>query len=60
MFYNDGTGNFTEDILSNGAGHQTTIGNIIGTGAIDILNSAHGYGALINPIPLVIFLNPVP
>jgi hypothetical protein len=60
VFYNDGTGNFTEDVLGNGAGHQTTIGNIRGTGAIDILNSAHGFGGLINPIPLVIFLNPVP
>jgi hypothetical protein len=59
VFYNDGSGNFTEDIVSNGAGHQTTIGNVRGNGAIDILNSAHGYGGLVNPIPLVLFLNPV-
>ncbi len=59
VFYNDGAGNFTEEIISNGAGHQTTIGDVRGNGGIDILNSAHGYSGLINPIPLLLFLNPI-
>jgi hypothetical protein len=56
VFYNDGAGNFTEQIISNAAGHQTTIGDVRGTGALDILNSGHGYFGDIHPLEL--FLNP--
>ena len=56
VFYNDGSGNFTEHIISNAAGHQTSIGDIRGTGTLDILNSGHGFFGDIHP--LQIFLNP--
>jgi len=58
VFYNDGFGNFTQEIVSNAAGHQTCIGDIRGGGAIDIFNSGHGFKGMIHP--LQIFLNPVP
>jgi FG-GAP-like repeat/Beta xylosidase C-terminal Concanavalin A-like domain len=58
VFYNDGLGNFTQEIVSNGAGHQTCVGDIRGGGAIDIFNSGHGFKGMIHP--LQIFLNPVP
>lgn len=57
VFYNDGAGNFTQEILSNAEGHQTTIGDVQGIGEIDILNSGHGYFG--DPHPLQLFLNPV-
>jgi hypothetical protein len=58
VFYNDGLGNFKQEIVSNAAGHQTCVGNIRGGGAIDIFNSGHGFKGMIHP--LQIFLNPVP
>jgi hypothetical protein len=58
VFYNDGLGNFTQEIVSNAAGHQTCVGDIRGGGAIDIFNSGHGFKGMIHP--LQIFLNPVP
>ncbi|HVT28588.1 MAG TPA: VCBS repeat-containing protein [Lacipirellulaceae bacterium] len=57
VFYNDGAGNFTQEIISNAEGHQTTIGDVQGTGEIDILNSGHGFFG--DPHPLQLFLNPV-
>ena len=57
VFYNDGFGNFTMQIVSNAAGHQTGIGDVVGNGAIDILSSGHGYEGMIHPVQ--IFLNPV-
>lgn len=57
VFYNDGAGNFTQEIISNAEGHQTTIGDVQGIGEIDILNSGHGYFG--DPHPLQLFLNPV-
>jgi regulation of enolase protein 1 (concanavalin A-like superfamily) len=57
VFYNDGAGNFTQEIVSNAEGHQTTIGDVQGIGEIDILNSGHGYFG--DPHPLQLFLNPV-
>jgi hypothetical protein len=57
VFYNDGAENFTMQVISNAAGHQTAIGNVVGNGAIDILSSGHGYEGMIHPVQ--IFLNPV-
>ncbi len=57
VFYNDGLGNFSQEIVSNAEGHQTTIGDVQGNGAIDIFNSGHGYFGDIHPLQL--FMNPV-
>jgi Chitobiase/beta-hexosaminidase C-terminal domain/Beta xylosidase C-terminal Concanavalin A-like domain len=56
VFYNDGKGNLTEQIISNAKGHNDAIGDVIGNGALDILNSGHGY--FNDSHPLQIFLNP--
>jgi hypothetical protein len=57
VFYNDGAGNFTQEIVSNAEGHQTTIGDVQGIGEIDVLNSGHGFFG--DSHPLQLFLNPV-
>jgi hypothetical protein len=56
VFYNDGHGNLTEQIISNAKGHNDAVGDVIGNGALDILNSGHGY--FNDSHPLQIFLNP--
>jgi hypothetical protein len=56
VFYNDGKGNLTEQVISNGKGHNDAIGDVIGNGSIDILSSGHGY--FNDSHPLQIFLNP--
>jgi Beta xylosidase C-terminal Concanavalin A-like domain/FG-GAP-like repeat len=56
IFYNDGTGNFTQQILSSGSGHSEVVGDTNGGGALDILNAGHGFfGA---PHPIELYLNP--
>ncbi len=57
VFHNDGKGNFTQQILSNGAGDDITVGNARDTGALDILDSGHGAFGMIHPLKL--FLNPI-
>jgi regulation of enolase protein 1 (concanavalin A-like superfamily) len=55
VFYSDGQGHFNQQVLSYGGGHIVVIGDIQGSGRLDILNSAHGYyGA---PHPIEIWLN---
>jgi VCBS repeat protein len=56
IFFNDGSGNFTQQVVSNAEGHDTTAGDIRGIGFLDILNSGHGYFG--DPHPLQLFLNP--
>jgi FG-GAP-like repeat len=56
VFYNDGKGNLTEQVISNAKGHNDPVGDVIGNGAIDILNSGHGF--FNDSHPLQIFLNP--
>ena len=56
VFYNDGKGNLTEQTISNGKGHNDAVGDVTGTGPLDILSSGHGY--FNDPHPLQIFLNP--
>jgi hypothetical protein len=56
VFYNDGQGNLTENVISNAKGHNDAVGDVIGNGALDILNSGHGY--FNDSHPLQIFLNP--
>jgi hypothetical protein len=54
VFYNDGSGNFTQQVLSNGAGHNITLGDIEGDGDIDIFNSGHGYFGAAHPLEIYI------
>jgi hypothetical protein len=56
IFFNDGSGNFTQQILSNVEGHNTVVGDVRHTGSLDILNSGHGYFGAYHP--LQIFTNP--
>jgi hypothetical protein len=56
VFYNDGKGNLTEQIISNAKGHNDPLGDVDGSGSLDILNSGHGF--FNDSHPLQIFLNP--
>ena len=57
VYYDDGEGNLTFQIISNAEGHNVWVGNVTGNpGELDILNSGHGY--YLNAHPLQIFLNP--
>jgi hypothetical protein len=56
VYYDDGHGNLTPQIISNAEGHNLCVGDVSNTGTLDILNSGHGYFG--NFHPLQIFLNP--
>ena len=52
IFYGDGHGNFTQQILSNGSGHSEVVGDVTPDGDLDILNAGHGYTGALHPIEL--------
>jgi Chitobiase/beta-hexosaminidase C-terminal domain/FG-GAP-like repeat len=57
IYYNDGKGSLTAQVIANAKGHNICVGNVIGNqGELDILNSGHGF--FNDPHPLQIFLNP--
>ena len=57
VYYDDGQGNLTFQVVSNAEGHNICVGNVMGNpGELDILNSGHGY--YLDAHPLQIFLNP--
>ena len=56
VYYDDGSGHLTTEIVSNAEGHNLIVGDVTGTGSLDILNSGHGYFG--NTHPLQIFLSP--
>ena len=57
VYYNDGTGNLTPQIIANAKAHNICVGNVIGNnGELDILNSGHGY--FNDSHPLQIFFTP--
>ena len=61
IFYNDGSANFTQQILSSGSGHNQVTGDTSGRGVLDLLNAGHGYTGALHPVEL--YLNthkPVP
>ena len=56
VYYNNGSGVLTPETISNAEGHNIWVGDITGTGTLEIFNSGHGY--FLNAHPLQIFLNP--
>ncbi len=56
VFFGDGKGSFTQQVLSNVEGRNTVIGDVRRTGFLDILNSGHGYYGAEHP--LQVFTNP--
>ncbi|MEA2263649.1 MAG: hypothetical protein QOJ51_6474, partial [Acidobacteriaceae bacterium] len=56
VYYNNGNGVLTPETISNSEGHNTWVGDITGTGKLEIFNSGHGY--FLNAHPLQIFINP--
>ncbi len=56
VYYNDGNGVLTPETISNSEGHNIWVGDITGTGKLEIFNSGHGY--FLNAHPLQIFINP--
>jgi hypothetical protein len=58
VYYDDGKGNLTPEVLSNAEGHDIVVGNVTNNpaGELDILNCGHGY--YLDAHPLQIFLNP--
>jgi hypothetical protein len=55
VFYNDGTGSFTRQILSTDATHNVALGDVEGDGDVDILAGPHGWWG--DPHPLQLYLN---
>ena len=61
IFYNDGHGNFTQQILSSGSGHSEVLGDTTGRGVLDILNAGHGWTGALHPVELYLSTRaPVP
>jgi hypothetical protein len=56
VYYNNGSGSLTPEIISNAEGHNLCVGDITNSGTLEIFNSGHGYFG--NAHPLQIFLNP--
>ena len=58
IFYSDGKGNFSPQVLGNGAGHNVTVGDVQSNGRLGILNAPHGfYGT---PHAIELWLNTSP
>jgi hypothetical protein len=55
VFYNDGTGTYTEQVLSQDATHNVAVADVDGDGDLDILTGPHGYFG--GAHPLEIFIN---
>jgi len=54
VFYNDGAGNFTEQVLETTGGQNNVVGDVDGDGDLDILNVNHGFYGAPHPIELFV------
>ena len=54
IYFNDGKGNFSPQILSNAGGHNPFVGDINADGWPDILNANHGFTGVPNPLEIYI------
>jgi hypothetical protein len=52
VFFNDGTGTFTPQVLSTDASHNVELGDVEGDDDIDILAGPHGYFGDPHPVEL--------
>jgi len=52
IFLNDGTGNFTADVIATTGGQELVIGDMNGRGDLGILSSNHGYYGAANPLEM--------
>jgi hypothetical protein len=52
VWYNDGNGNFTQQIIATTGGHNQVLGDIEGDGDLDILSANHGYYGAPNPLEI--------
>jgi hypothetical protein len=52
VFYNDGSGNFTQQVLETTGGQNQVLGDVDGDGDLDILTENHGYFGAANPLEL--------
>ena len=55
IFYGDGAGNFSQQVLSTHGGHEQALGDVTGNGNLDILNANHGWSGY--PHPIELYLN---
>ena len=56
MFLNDGSGNFTQQILTNTGSHNPFLVDINGDGWLDMFSANHGRWGIPNPLEL--YINP--
>jgi len=54
VFYNDGHGNFTQQVLSNSSGHNPVVTDVGGDGDLDIFSSPHGFYGVPNPLEIYV------
>ena len=55
VFYNDGGGSFTRDVVSTDGSHNVVVDDVDGDGDVDFLAGAHGWFG--DPHPLQLYLN---
>jgi len=55
IFYGDGAGNFSQQVVSTNGGHEQALGDVTANGTLDILNADHGWTGY--PHPIELYLN---
>jgi hypothetical protein len=52
VFYNDGDGSFTQQVIATTGGHEQVVGDVAGNGNLAILSTNHHYFGAPNPLEL--------
>jgi hypothetical protein len=52
VFYNDGDGNFTQQVIATTGGHNQVVGDVMGNGILAILSANHHFFGAPNPLEL--------